>query len=126
MPNNLDAYLKEFQVLVKHPKCFGRMNAPDCSAFIKGPCGDEIEFYLNIKEDIIQEIKFFTNGCEAIIACGEMTARLAKGRDIDNALGVSPKLVKDALKVLPVEHNHCAILAVSTLYRALADYLLQP
>ncbi|MFH1063411.1 MAG: iron-sulfur cluster assembly scaffold protein [Candidatus Omnitrophota bacterium] len=126
MQENLDAYLKKFQDLVKQPKYFGRMNAPDCSAIIKGLCGDEMEFYLNIDAGIIKEIKFFTNGCEATIACGEITARLACGRDIDAALGISPQQVKDALKVLPVEHKHCAILAVSTLYRALAEYLLQP
>ncbi|MBU1044009.1 MAG: iron-sulfur cluster assembly scaffold protein [Candidatus Omnitrophica bacterium] len=126
MQDDLDSYPREFQALVKHPKCFGRMNAPDCSAIIKGPCGDEMEFYLNIEKGVIKEIKFYTNGCEATIACGEVTARLARGRDIDAALGISPKQVKDVLKVLPVEHKHCAILAVTTLYRALAEYLLQP
>ncbi|MCG2711930.1 MAG: iron-sulfur cluster assembly scaffold protein [Candidatus Omnitrophica bacterium] len=125
MEDNLNSYPKELQVLVKHPQYFGRMNAPDGAAVLKGLCGDEMEFYLDIEDRIIQDVKFFTNGCEATIACGEIAARLAKGRSIDSALGISPKQVKDILKALPAEHSHCPILAISTLYRAIADYLLK-
>ncbi len=125
MEKNLNSYVKKFQALVKHPQHYGRMNAPDCSAILKGPCGDEMEFYLTMQKERIEDLKFFTNGCEATIACGEVVARLAKGMDVDTALGISPKQVKDILKVLPVDHKHCAILAVSTLYRAIADYFLK-
>ena len=125
MEEKLNFYSKELQVLVKYPRYFGRMNAPDYAAVLKGLCGDEMEFYLVVQNGIIQDIKFFTDGCEAAIACGEITARLAKGRSIDSALAISPKEVKDILKELPADHSHCTILAVSTLYRAIADYLLQ-
>jgi len=126
MESNFSVYPKEFQLLVKHPKFLGRMNAPDCSAVLRGVCGDEMEFYLNIQDGRIEDIKFYTNGCPETIACGEVTAKLAIGQKLDNALGLSPKQVEDYLKVLPFEHKHCAILAVSTFYRAIAEYLLQP
>ena len=29
---------------------FGRMNDPTGAAIVRGPCGDEMEFYLHIKE----------------------------------------------------------------------------
>jgi len=125
MKENLNSYPKGLQILIKHPQYFGRMNAPDGTAVFKGLCGDEMEFYLVIKDEIIQDVKFFTNGCGATIACGEITARLAKGKSIDSALGISPRKVKDILKELPADHNHCTILAVITLYRAIAGYLLQ-
>ena len=46
--------------------------------------------------------------------------------DIFNGvLSISPAEIIRTLKVLPEDHLHCAILAVTTLYRAIADYLLQ-
>ncbi|MDP8218606.1 MAG: iron-sulfur cluster assembly scaffold protein [Candidatus Theseobacter exili] len=103
---------------------FGRMNDPDGSALVKGPCGDEMEFYLLIKDRIIQEARFYTDGCEYTRACGEVAAGLSEGRSLNDALGICPKQVIEILKDLPEEHKHCSILAVSTLYRAIADYLL--
>ena len=104
---------------------YGRMNDPDASAFVKGICGDEMEFYLVIKDRIIQEARFYTDGCEYTRACGGVVAGLAESKSVEDALGISPRQVVDTLKDLPEEHRHCSILAVSTLYRAIADYLLK-
>ena len=84
-----------------------------------------MEFYLLIDNNIIQEAKFYTNGCISTIVCGEITAQLAQGKNINNALGISPKQIKELLQGLPENHSHCSILAVSALYRAIADYLLK-
>ncbi|MFH1479244.1 MAG: iron-sulfur cluster assembly scaffold protein [Candidatus Omnitrophota bacterium] len=112
-------------VAKKKSKYFGRMNDPTAAASIKGPCGDEIEFYLVIDNKIIKDIKFYAEGCDDTIVCGDAVSRLVIGRSIDEALGISPKEVKDTLDDLPEDHSHCTILAVSTLYRAIADYLLK-
>ena len=111
--------------LAKNPKNFGRMNDPTASAVVKGPCGDEIEIYLVIENGIISEIKYYTDGCISTVVCGEIVAQLAHGKHIDDALGISPKDVKAMLKGLPESQSHCSILAVSALYRAIADYLLK-
>ena len=103
----------------------GRMNDPTASAGVKGQCGEEMEFYLAIKDDVIDEIKFYTEGCGGTLACGEMTARLADGQNIYDALKVSPPKVMERLEGLGKEHQHCSILAVITLYKAIADYMLR-
>jgi nitrogen fixation NifU-like protein len=54
-----------------------------------------------------------------------MTASLARGKTIKEALSISAGEVIKKLKGLPEDHLHCSILAVSTLYRAIADYLLR-
>ncbi len=107
-------------------KFFGRMNDPTGSAYLKGLCGDEMEFYLIIEDSIITEIKYFTQGCDATKACAEMVASLACGKTINEALSISAGEIIKNLKGLPEDHLHCSILAVSTLYRAIADYLLAP
>ncbi len=106
-------------------KYFGRMNDPVSSAFLKGPCGDEMEFYLVIENGKITDIKYYTEGCEETKACAAVTAMLAEGKSIDEALMLSPGAVKKQLPKLSEGHLHCTILAVSTLYRAIADYLLK-
>jgi nitrogen fixation NifU-like protein len=54
-----------------------------------------------------------------------MTAKLVEGKTIKDALLVSAGDVIRNLKGLPEDHLHCSILAVSTLYRAIADHLLK-
>ncbi len=106
--------------------CFGRMNDPTAAASICGPCGDEMEFYLVIKDDIIREVKYFTSGCGNTRACGAAVANRARGRSVTDALSISAGELIRSGECEPREGRHCAILAVSTLYRAIADYLLKP
>jgi NifU-like protein involved in Fe-S cluster formation len=112
---------------------FGRMNDPTASAWIDGICGDQMEFYLYIRNNILEEVKFYTeNGCEDTKAAGEKVAYLAEKKDVMDALSVNPKQILEALDYFSREKSqitengrHCAILAVSTLYKALADFLLR-
>ena len=122
---DLSIYPEHIVKAAKDPKHFGRMNGPTSSAFIKGPCGDEMEFYLVIEDRIIKEVKFYTMGCISTIVCGEVVSQLASGKTINEALGISSRQVIEILKGLPENSSHCSILAVSTLYRAIADYLLK-
>jgi len=104
---------------------FGRMNDPTGAAFIKGPCGEEMEFYLYIVNDVIVEAKYYTDGCDDTRVSGAAAARLAQGRTVMDALAINPRQIIDAEANLLGAHRHCAILAVSTLFRAIADYLLK-
>ncbi|MFH1845973.1 MAG: iron-sulfur cluster assembly scaffold protein [Candidatus Omnitrophota bacterium] len=121
---NLDS--ESLIAMAKEPKFFGRMNDPTSSAYLKGPCGDEMEFYLVIKNNVIEDIKFYTEGCIATRVCGSVTAQLVLGKNINEALGISPKEIMELLNGLPKDHGHCSILAVSAVYKAIADYLLKP
>ena len=105
---------------------FGRMNDPTGAGSICGPCGDEMEFYLYISGEVIEDVKYYTEGCANTRACGAAVARRAKGRSITAALSINPGELIRSGECEPEEGRHCAILAVSTLYRAIADYLLKP
>lgn len=104
---------------------FGRMNDPSASALLKGPCGDEMEFYLVIRDGRIEDVRYYTEGCGSTRRCAAAVARRAKGATMLDALALNPRDVIAAEPDLPAEGRHCAILAVSTLYRAIADHLLQ-
>jgi nitrogen fixation protein NifU and related proteins len=129
MKNNeeegLAGYPQEVIDLINNQRYFGRMNDPVSSSYLKGPCGDAMEFYLVIEHGKITQIKYYTEGCQATRACASMVAKLAEGKFIKEALSISAGEVIARLKGLPEDHLHCSILSVSTLYRAIADYLLK-
>jgi nitrogen fixation protein NifU and related proteins len=92
---------------------------------IKGICGDEMEFYLIIEDDIIKSIKFQTTGCYFTILCDNAVACEAEGKNIIEALKVNPGQILSDLEKLPEHHYHCTIFATSTLYKAIAGYLFE-
>jgi nitrogen fixation NifU-like protein len=103
----------------------GRLNAPDGSAFVKGLCGDSMEMYLVIEQHSIVDARFFTDGCEASRRCGSAAASMACGKSIREVLALSPGGVLQAAVNIDEQHIHCAILAITTLHKAVADYLLR-
>jgi len=105
---------------------WGRMNDPSGSAAVVGLCGDDMEFYLDIRDGVIEEVKYYTNGCADTRMSGHAAAKRAKGRSIIDALAISPREIIDNLPQLSDSGRHCAILAVATLHRAIADFLLKP
>ncbi|MDB4303770.1 iron-sulfur cluster assembly scaffold protein [Desulfosarcina sp.] len=126
MSNDASIYSKELIEKAQERKHFGRMNDPTCSAYTMGICGDEMEFYLIITDGIIEDVRYFTEGCISTLLCGSIAAELVSGKSIYDALRVSPHCVLEQLKGLPPEGTHCSILAVTTLHKAIADYLLKP
>ena len=100
------------------------MNDPDGSAWVDGLCGDSMEMYLVIKDSMITEASFFTDGCSASRACGSAAAHLATGKSLNEALKLSPADILATLENIPENYTHCSILAVTTLFKALTDYLL--
>ncbi len=122
---DLSVYPALIVEIAKKPKHFGRMDGSSASAAIQGPCGEKMEFYLVIDKGVIRRAKFYTAGCISTVVCAETVAQLAQGKTLDEALSISPQQVKNLLQRLPESHAHCSILAVSTLFRAIADYLLK-
>ncbi len=99
------------------------MSEPDAAGEITGPCGDTMEFYLRVKNGMIEEITFYTDGCGATIACGSITTRLVKNKGVEEAKKITNQDIIDALDGLPEENLHCGKLAADTLKKAIDDYL---
>jgi len=105
---------------------FGRMNDPTGAGIVRGPCGDTMEFYLYVSDGTVHDVRYYTDGCINTRACGFAVARRAKGREVSDALSISAGEIIFSGECDPAIGRHCAILAVTTLYRAIADYLLRP
>lgn len=85
-------------------------------------CGDYMILYLKVDDEIITDIGVMVYGCPASIATASMTSELAKGKSIEDALGISEQDVIDALDGLPEHKKHCSLLAVSALRKAIDNY----
>ncbi|MFH2011645.1 MAG: iron-sulfur cluster assembly scaffold protein [Pseudomonadota bacterium] len=106
-----------------NPKNIGKMENPDGVGRITGPCGDTVEIFLKVQNDIITNTMFMTDGCGATIAAGSMAAELATGKNIIEASKINQEVILNELGGLPDENKHCALLASNTLMDAIKDYL---
>jgi nitrogen fixation NifU-like protein len=95
------------------------MGKPDAAAEVTGPCGDTMEFYLKVKDGVIENIMFYTDGCGSTIACGSMVTRLVEGKTVEEAGEVTENAIIEALDGLPDENLHCAKLAADTLQKTI-------
>ena len=106
-----------------NPRNIGGMDSANGFATVTGPCGDTMKIWLRVKNDIILEAAFTTDGCGPSIASGSMVTELAKGKNAIQAQRISQQDVLSALGGLPEESEHCALLAANTLKEAAKDYL---
>ena len=106
----------------RNPSNFGVMDNPDAAGEIKGPCGDTMKITLEIKNSRILKALFWTDGCGATVACGSMLTKIIKEKSLTEATEITSDTLTNALEGLPKEHQHCSILAVNTLQKAIKDY----
>ncbi len=105
------------------PRKVGIVADADVDICLTGTCGDSIQLSLKEKDGKIQELRFLAEGCEGTLACGSAMSVLAEGKTIEDAAGISASLIKDFLGGLTQEHEHCAVLAASSLHKALAELI---
>jgi NifU-like protein involved in Fe-S cluster formation len=104
------------------PQNVGVLPRADGQAAPKGSCGDSIELYLQVSDGRVQDARFMTDGCAHTVACGSALTGLIKGRELEEAAGVSAQEIEEELGGLPREHKHCAALAALALRGALRDF----
>jgi nitrogen fixation NifU-like protein len=85
-------------------------------------CGDMMTFYLKVKDDVIEDIKFQTFGCVAAIAVSNIVSEMAKGKSLAEAQKITKKAVAEALGGLPPNKMHCSNLGADALALAIQNY----
>ncbi len=85
-------------------------------------CGDIMQVFLKIKDDIIEDVSFRTFGCGAAIATSSIATEMIKGKTIDEALALSNKDVIEELGGLPPAKIHCSVLAEEAIKEAIKNY----
>jgi len=107
----------------RNPRNVGEMENPDGIGEVGNPqCGDIMAFYIKVKDDKIDDVKFQTFGCGAAIAVSSMISEMARGKPVDEAEQITNRAVADALGGLPKNKFHCSNLGADALRAAIKSY----
>ena len=106
----------------ERPRNYGPLESFDGHARITGPCGDTMEFWLQVREGRIAEASFTTDGCGPSRATGSIATELAIGKPLTEAAQIEQADILAALGGLPGDSEHCALLAANTLKAAITGF----
>jgi len=116
-------YSKKVMEHFMNPRNVGVIENPDGYGKVGNPvCGDVMEIFIRVKDDVITDIKFRTFGCGSAIATSSMVTEMAKGKHIDEAMKLTRADVANELDGLPAQKMHCSNLAADALHEAIKDY----
>ena len=119
MPVYSDKVMEHFM----HPRNVGEIENADGVGEVGNPvCGDMMTFYIKVKDEHLEDIKFKTFGCGAAIAVSSMVSEMAMGKTLEEALKITPQSVADELEGLPKQKFHCSNLGAQALHAAIEDY----
>jgi FeS cluster assembly scaffold protein NifU len=108
----------------RNPRNVGTLEGDDVAIGRVGNpvCGDLMEIYIRVKENVIKDIRFKTFGCGSAIATASMITELAKGKTLKQAISITRQDVANELDGLPPIKMHCSNLAADALKDAIHNY----
>ncbi len=106
-----------------NPRNVGEIENPDGVGEEGNPvCGDMMTFYIKVKDNRLEDVKFQTFGCGAAIAVSSMVSEMATGKTLEEVMKITPQSVADELDGLPKNKFHCSNLGAQALHKAIEDY----
>ncbi|MDO8428187.1 MAG: SUF system NifU family Fe-S cluster assembly protein [Candidatus Diapherotrites archaeon] len=113
--------------LYENPSNKGKLSNP--TLFLQGGnpvCGDKISFYLNISNNIIQEISFEPEGCAISTACASVLTELIKGKQVSDVLDMSSTDIFEVTGTIMPLRIKCALLGLTVVQKGLKQWLENP
>ncbi|MAH39049.1 MAG: iron-sulfur cluster assembly scaffold protein [Dehalococcoidales bacterium] len=107
-----------------HPRNVGEIENPDGIGEVGNPtCGDMMTFYIKVKNNRLEDVKYKTFGCGAAIAVSSIASEMARGKTLEEVKKITPRIVAKELDGLPQNKFHCSNLGAQALNEAIKDYL---
>lgn len=108
----------------RNPRNTGTLKGDDVAMGRVGNpvCGDLMDIYIKVKDNVIKDIKFQTFGCGSAVATSSMITEMVKEKTLDEAYKVTRKDVAEELDGLPAIKMHCSNLAADALRAAIDNY----
>jgi len=88
-------------------------------------CGDQMRIAIQVKDDVIADLRWLTYGCASAIASTSMMSEMVIGMGLEEAYHLSPSAITEALGGLPDHKFHCSVLGDKGLRAAIDDYLVK-
>lgn len=109
----------------QNPRNVGKLDETDKNVgtgLVGSPvCGDMLQFWLKIENNIITDAKFKTFGCGGAISSSSLMTEKIIGKTIEEALKVKNKDLVEELE-LPKLKVHCSVMAEEAIAKAIEDY----
>ncbi len=106
-----------------NPRNVGEIERADGVGEVGNPvCGDMMTFYIKVKNNRLEDVKFKTFGCGAAIAVSSMVSEMAKGKTLEEAMRITNESVAEELGGLPKNKMHCSNLGADALHAAIENY----
>jgi nitrogen fixation NifU-like protein len=112
-----DLYRQNILDHYQNPRNFGTLEHPDISTEDSNPlCGDEIRIDLQVKDGVIEDVRFSGKGCSISRAAASMLTEEIRGKTLEEVKRIGRD---DVLEMLGIELGpvrlKCALLALKTL-----------
>jgi len=120
-----DMYRENILDHYKKPHHCGKMERASCSGHAINPfCGDDITFYLKMKEGAVSDASFEGHACAICTAAASMLTDEVRGKSAAKARAVGKERVLELLGVSPGPTRlKCALLPLKAFKLALYSHL---
>lgn len=99
----------------RHPRNFGCIDHPSCQARGHNPlCGDQLNLFIDLAEDVIKDIQFQGKGCAISQASASLMTEAVKGMRVSEALALF-ELMHDFLTLEHFDVNQVPSLKLQVL-----------
>jgi nitrogen fixation NifU-like protein len=104
-------YSKKVMEHFRNPRNVEELENPDGTGYVGNPvCGDIMELYIKVNNNVITDAKFKTFGCGAAIATGSIVNEMVKVKTIAETLKISNRAVAEALDGITQAKLNCSAL----------------
>lgn len=107
-----------------HPRHGGTLASPHGVGEAGSPQeGNVVQMFISVAQGRITQARFLSFTCPVGVAACDVTAQMAQGMTLEEALALSPEAVSETLGGVPLEKMNRCHLAVSAMREAVADFL---
>lgn len=114
-------YQEELMDHFKNPRNYGTLSNPSFTSEDDNPsCGDRVQVQGEVKDGVIQSLKFEGRGCVLSQAVASMLTEKLIGKTVEYAAGVTADDIREMVGIdLGPVRIKCALLALSVLQKGL-------
>lgn len=116
-------YNDKIMELFKNPKNMGKIDDPDGTVMMRNLiCGDQIEFFMKVDNEIITEIRFRTFGCAAAIAASSIITEIVANKTLEQVRNITKNDLITELGGLPPIKMYCIDSVIEAFFLMIEEY----
>lgn len=109
--------------LYKNPPNRGRIEDFDLESSGGNPsCGDQTTFTMKIKDEVIEDVKFYGSGCAISVASEAILSDMVKGKKIGDAKKITNEEMLEKLGGIVQTRMKCALLGLLVVKKGIEEY----